>query len=214
VEQIHFSPDILVVHDLITDRESFILRTKATDKIKRGRVGLANESYVTEARVGKVAWFQDGTTDHALIVSSISQRIGDVTRLNVTYPVGEPLQLSNYGIGGHYEPHFDSDETRSDRSLSPTENIAVHGDRIATVMIYLNDVLAGGATVFPKINLSTRPIKNAAVIWYNYKKSGDMDFDTVHAGCPVLIGEKWVANKWIREFGQEFNRPCDINREL
>jgi prolyl 4-hydroxylase len=27
-------------------------------------------------------------------------------------------------------------------------------------------------------------------------------------GCPVLIGNKWIANKWIHERGQEFRRPC------
>ncbi len=25
--------------------------------------------------------------------------------------------------------------------------------------------------------------------------------------CPVLIGNKWVANKWIHQRGQEFRRP-------
>ena len=30
--------------------------------------------------------------------------------------------------------------------------------------------------------------------------------------CPVLIGNKWVANKWIHERGQEFRRPCSLDR--
>jgi hypothetical protein len=29
--------------------------------------------------------------------------------------------------------------------------------------------------------------------------------------CPVLIGNKWVANKWIHERGQEFRRPCSLD---
>lgn len=30
-----------------------------------------------------------------------------ITGLNVKHPYGEYLQVVNYGIGGHYEPHFD-----------------------------------------------------------------------------------------------------------
>lgn len=34
-------------------------------------------------------------------------RITMVTGLNVQPPYAEYLQVVNYGIGGHYEPHFD-----------------------------------------------------------------------------------------------------------
>ena len=27
-------------------------------------------------------------------------------------------------------------------------------------------------------------------------------------GCPVLVGNKWVANKWFLSYEQEFRRPC------
>lgn len=36
------------------------------------------------------------------------------------------------------------------------------------------------------------------------------DVRTLHAGCPVLSGQKWVANKWIHESDQEFTRPCPL----
>ena len=36
------------------------------------------------------------------------------------------------------------------------------------------------------------------------------DFMTRHAACPVIVGSKWVANKWIHESGNEFRRPCDL----
>jgi prolyl 4-hydroxylase len=71
----------------------------------------------------------------------------------------------------------------------------------------------GGATVFPYINLSIQPKRRAATFWYNLHTSGDGDYDTRHAACPVLFGTKWVSNKWLHYGGQEFRRPCRLKRE-
>lgn len=48
------------------------------------------------------AWLKN--EDHP-IVQKISKRVEDLTGLTVT--TAEELQVVNYGIGGHYEPHFD-----------------------------------------------------------------------------------------------------------
>ena len=71
----------------------------------------------------------------------------------------------------------------------------------------------GGATVFPKIGVTVTPVRRAALFWYNMLPSGNGDLRTLHAGCPVLIGSKWVSNKWIFNFGQEFRRPCNLKIE-
>lgn len=56
-------------------------------------------------------------------------------------------------------------------------------------------------------------LQGAAAFWYNLYRSGDGIFDTRHAACPVLVGQKWVSNKWIHERGQEFRRPCSVNMD-
>ena len=50
------------------------------------------------------AWLKD--TVHP-IIGQMDRRITRLTGLNVRSPYGEYLQVVNYGIGGHYEPHFD-----------------------------------------------------------------------------------------------------------
>lgn len=72
----------------------------------------------------------------------------------------------------------------------------------------MSDVEAGGATVFTQLGITVWPKKNSAAFWYNLHKSGDGDLLTRHAACPVLLGSKWVSNKWIHERGQEFRKKC------
>lgn len=69
------------------------------------------------------------------------------------------------------------------------------GNRIATVLFYMNDVIQGGATVFPKIRASVSPRKGSATVWFNLFKSGDGDYRTLHAACPVLVGTKWSKRR-------------------
>ncbi|XP_053731689.1 prolyl 4-hydroxylase subunit alpha-1b isoform X3 [Synchiropus splendidus] len=153
-------------------------------------------------RVSKSAWLT-GYDDPAIDV--INQRIEDLTGLEMD--TAEELQVANYGVGGQYEPHFDfgrKDEPDAFKELGT-------GNRIATWLFYMSDVAAGGATVFPDVGASVWPQKGSAVFWYNLFPSGEGDYSTRHAACPVLVGNKWVSNKWIHERGQEWRRPCGLN---
>eukprot|EP00638_Chattonella_subsalsa_P018920 CAMPEP_0117889698 /NCGR_PEP_ID=MMETSP0950-20121206/22773_1 /TAXON_ID=44440 /ORGANISM="Chattonella subsalsa, Strain CCMP2191" /LENGTH=257 /DNA_ID=CAMNT_0005748591 /DNA_START=332 /DNA_END=1105 /DNA_ORIENTATION=- len=54
-----------------------------------------------------------------------------------------------------------------------------------------------------KANLIVKPEKGKIILWYNHFVDeetgglGALDELTWHGGCPVLQGEKWVANFWI-----------------
>uniref|UniRef100_A0A8C9XC70 Prolyl 4-hydroxylase subunit alpha-1 n=1 Tax=Sander lucioperca TaxID=283035 RepID=A0A8C9XC70_SANLU len=117
-------------------------------------------------------------------------------------------RVANYGVGGQYEPHFDFGRVRAFKLISL--NLGT-GNRIATWLFYMSDVAAGGATVFPDVGAAVWPQKGTAVFWYNLFPSGEGDYSTRHAACPVLVGNKWVSNKWIHERGQEWRRPCSLN---
>ncbi|CAM4770430.1 unnamed protein product [Rotaria magnacalcarata] len=85
------------------------------------------------------------------------------------------------------------------------------GNKIATWMTYMSDVEWGGATFFPLFGGYVTPKKGSTLFWYNLHASGEADYRTLHAACPVLIGNKWIANKWIHEYGQEFRRRCSLD---
>ncbi|NXJ82092.1 P4HA3 hydroxylase, partial [Trogon melanurus] len=199
-EMVQIQPYVALYHDFISDAEAETIKGLAGPWLQRSVVASGEKQQEAEYRISKSAWLKD-TADPA--VRALEQRIAAVTGLDLRPPYAEYLQVVNYGLGGHYEPHFDHATSRK----SPLYRMK-SGNRIATVMIYLSAVEAGGSTAFIYANLSVPVVKNAALFWWNLRRNGDGDGDTLHAGCPVLAGDKWVANKWIHEHGQEFRRPC------
>ncbi|XP_044314406.1 prolyl 4-hydroxylase subunit alpha-1-like [Drosophila rhopaloa] len=63
------------------------------------------------------------------------------------------------------------------------------------------------------INISVTPKKGSAVFWHNLHNSGAMNFKTLHSGCPVIVGSKYVLTKWINELPQLFFTPCIKNKK-
>ncbi|XP_048021674.1 prolyl 4-hydroxylase subunit alpha-2 isoform X4 [Megalobrama amblycephala] len=195
------SPHIVRFLEALSDEEIEKIKELAKPKLARATVRDPKTGILTVAnyRVSKSAWLE-GEDDP--VIARVNQRIEDITGLTVD--TAELLQVANYGVGGQYEPHYDFSRRPFD------SNLKVDGNRLATYLNYMSDVEAGGATVFPDFGAAIWPRKGTAVFWYNLFKSGEGDYRTRHAACPVLVGSKWVSNKWIHERGQEFRRPCGL----
>jgi prolyl 4-hydroxylase len=73
------------------------------------------------------------------------------------------------------------------------------GQRVATIIMYLNDVEEGGETVFPKAGVSVAPRKGVAVYFRYTNQLGQLDPMSWHGGAPVRKGEKWIMTKWLRQ---------------
>uniref|UniRef100_A0A4W5NWT2 procollagen-proline 4-dioxygenase n=1 Tax=Hucho hucho TaxID=62062 RepID=A0A4W5NWT2_9TELE len=175
-------PYIVRYHDIISHSEIEKVKELAKPRLRRATVHDPLTGKLTTAQYRVSKSAWLTAFEHPLI-DQINQRIEDLTGLEMD--TAEQLQVANYGVGGQYEPHFDFGR--------------------------MSDVAAGGATVFPDVGAVVWPKKGTAVFWYNLFPSGEGDYSTRHAACPVLVGNKWVSNKWIHERGQEFRRPCGLN---
>ena len=103
-EELYLDPKIVLFYDVMSDQEISTIKSFAIPRFKRATVqnyktgDLETASY----RISKTAWIK---REEDRDIERIYRRVGDVTGLNMN--TSEELQVSNYGIGGHYEPHFD-----------------------------------------------------------------------------------------------------------
>jgi prolyl 4-hydroxylase len=103
LEQVSHDPYIVVYHDVMYDREIEVIKKIAKPRFKRATVQnhKTGELETAHYRISKSAWLKE---EEHQVVRSIVQRTADMTGL--TMETAEELQVVNYGIGGHYEPHY------------------------------------------------------------------------------------------------------------
>jgi hypothetical protein len=95
----------------------------------------------------------------------------------------EEPQIVRYELGQQFSWHYDSiPKSMQDES----------GNRIATLLIYLNDVKTGGATTFKDLGVQVQPVKGKAALFFPCFKDGKPDERTMHAG-QVAMDTKWIA---------------------
>ena len=104
----------------------------------------------------------------------------------------EGLQVLRYGKGAEFTPHFDFFDPRSHSDI-----IERTGQRVGSLLMYLNTPVAGGGTIFPDANFEVAPhMGNAFLFTYDHP---DADTLTLHGGSPVGAGEKWLATIFITD---------------
>jgi prolyl 4-hydroxylase len=186
------APRVILFGGLLSAEECDEMVRLATPKLTRSTVvNSATGAYdVHDARTSRGAHFERGEND---LIRRIEARISELTSMPVEN--GEPIQILHYVPGAEYKPHFDY----FDPKLPGNEKVlSMGGQRIATLIMYLNDVVSGGSTVFPDIGLDVLPHKGNAVFFAYSSERGELDNRTLHGSSPVAGGEKWIATKWIR----------------
>ena len=184
-------PRVVIFADLLTAAECDGLMAQASPRLMRSEnVDTATGgSEVHAARTSDGMFFERGETP---LIDRIERRIA--TLLNWPLDRGEGLQILRYRPGAQYKPHNDYFDPEQPGTPKIVER---GGQRVGTLVMYLNTPELGGATVFPDVGLEVAPVRGSAV-FFSYDRPHAIT-KTLHGGAPVLAGEKWVATKWMRQ---------------
>lgn len=115
--------------------------------------------------------------------------------LGLPVPCFEPTNILHYKPGQEFKPHVDYLNTDQPGLAA---NMAALGQRIVTLLIYLNDEYEGGETHFPRINFAFKGRAGDALMFGNVSENGEPEPQSLHAGTAPRSGEKWVLSQWVR----------------
>lgn len=185
------NPRVVVFGGLLSHEECDELMAMAAKRLTRSETVQTDTgaSEVNSARTSQGMFFDRGENE-------LCRRIEARIAVLVDWPVenGEGLQVLKYLPGAEYKPHYDY----FDPAQPGTATILKRGgQRVGTIVMYLNDPEVGGGTTFPDVQLEVAPVKGNAV-FFSYDRAHPVS-KTLHGGAPVVAGEKWVATKWLRE---------------
>lgn len=184
-------PRVVLFGGLLTEAECDALIDEARPRLARSEtvVNTTGGSEVNAARTSDGMFFGRG---ESALIQRIEQRIATLLSWPVAW--GEGLQVLHYRPGAEYRPHHDYFDPKHPGT---TAVLARGGQRVGTLVMYLNTPTRGGATTFPDVALEVAAIKGNAV-FFSYDRA-HASTRTLHGGGPVVEGEKWVATKWLRE---------------
>lgn len=193
IEVLSWNPRIILLHNFLNKKECDHLISQATPHLERSEV-IDQESgggVIHEARTSQGMFFESRGGDRT--IKRIEERISHLTLMPVKN--GETIQVLHYAPGEEFKPHHDFFDTDT---VGGKEALANGGQRMATLIMYLNSTEEGGETIFPEVDIKIIPKKGNAVLFYNCQPDGKEDPLTLHGGAPILQGNKWIATKWIR----------------
>ncbi|KAJ8305928.1 hypothetical protein KUTeg_016473 [Tegillarca granosa] len=165
------------------------------------------------SRYSQQVWlYPDSSKDP--VFKTLQERVSTIVNLPIELIRMSDFQVVTYDIKGHYNAHFDSAmKDKSHRCCTRNIKTKCQGGETAfpvanndTVDTYevQNKNLVNLYKNCKDVSLKISPKQGKAIIWYNHFVDtedgwmGDMDNYTLHGGCPVIRGRKWIANFWIK----------------
>ncbi|MCB0329817.1 MAG: 2OG-Fe(II) oxygenase [Bdellovibrionales bacterium] len=191
-------PSIATVDGFLSPGEIRMLRILAFGRMHRSKVAGKNyrtkSGFQSSVRTSSSTGIAKGKNS---IVRKIEARISQLCGLPSEHI--EPLTITRYRPGEFYGPHVDWFPSKGRNADFVRKS---GGQRVATVLVYLNDPKAGetgAGTFFPKLDLRIEPKKGRALIWQNVDSSQKPLDLTVHEGEPPELGTKFIVTAWVRE---------------
>jgi len=187
------TPTLAVLNDVLSAAECAELLEMARPRLEPSTVVDPKTGFdiVTGLRSSFGMFFRP---QENAFIARLDRRIAEV--MNLPVENGEGLQILHYPEGAGSAPHFDF---LVPSNAANQASIARSGQRVSTMVTYLNDVPAGGETLFPEAGWAVSPQRGNAVYFEYCNSLGEVDHASLHASNAVASGEKWVATKWMRQ---------------
>lgn len=178
-----------VIENLITPNESKYILESAKSKFNDSTILSGKDDSI---RKSETAWLKKDDP----VVDTIFKRFSEQFKFDVANV--EDLQVVRYQPGGFYNDHHDSccDDTQHCQDF-----VRKSGQRVLTILIYLNDEFEGGHTNFKNLNLNLKASPLGGIVFHPLQ-SGGGNFchpNALHKGTPVTSGVKYICNVWVRE---------------
>ncbi|GAB2914882.1 hypothetical protein GCM10027093_61820 [Paraburkholderia jirisanensis] len=186
-------PQLILFGNVLSDSECEQLIERSRDSLRRSTTVNTDDGSedVIQNRTSEGLYYQRAED---AFIETLDRRFAALT--NSPVENGEGLQILHYPVGAEYRPHFDFFPPWQAGS---TLHTARGGQRVATLIVYLNDVPGGGATIFPDAGMAVEARRGHAVYFRYTNRAGQVDPLSLHGGAPVTAGDKWIATKWVRE---------------
>jgi prolyl 4-hydroxylase len=185
------NPRIVILGGMLSHDECDELVALARPKLSRSETLelTTGGNAIHEARTSQGMFFD---REENTLCARIERRIAEM--FNWPIENGEGLQVLHYGPGAEYKPHYDYFDP-AQPGTAPV--LRRGGQRVASLVMYLNTPKRGGGTVFPDVQFEVAAVKGNAV-FFSYDRAHPAT-RSLHGGSPVIEGDKWVATKWLRE---------------
>ena len=186
IRTINSNPPVFEIDNFLTAAECAVVIELAQNSVALGGMGVSQTfsgSGAASSRTSSTCYLPVDA------VSNLLKRVNALTGVPLSHY--EETQICRYTDGQQYSWHFDS---------IPMLFRKGWGNRLATLIVYLNDVPddAGGATAFKDLDIQVQPKVGKALLFFPSYRDGTQDDRTLHSGA-VTTDIKWIANIWIHE---------------
>lgn len=186
-------PRIAVFPDLLRPPLCALLVSLAEGRVAPARLYDAadRKEKVSAHRTNTQATFHVDTIEFAQVLLQ--------ARMAAACGVGErclePPALLHYSPGQQFHDHFDFVNPATPDYAG---ELARHGQRTHTFLVYLNDAYDGGETDFPRLGIKHRGTLGEGICFSNALADLTPDMRMLHAGRPPTRGEKWIVSQFVR----------------
>lgn len=178
-----------VVSNVLTPEECTYLIDKATPMFSRSTV--VGVEGIDSSRTSQTAWIPKSDPVAQKVFTKALEFIGK------TMAECEDLQVVKYEPGTYYREHHDA---CCDGSQGCIDFEKEGGQRVATLLVYLNSEFTDGETHFPNLDLKLKADPGSAILFRPLgTEEAKCHPKALHAGLPISSGVKYVCNAWVRE---------------